>query len=418
MAAAGGTTSLWWDMESCPLPSYVDPYSVVSMAPALLRNFNIISSMGNAGGGCSSPHHYHFSAYEFFSETQTELHQTLINSGIRLHQLAHGKTRNEMEKMMMADVLLWAMDTPPPANIIFMIGSVDFCYVFQKLRQRSYNVFLICQSMSKMSQGMLCGVNYCLGWLSFLRSLQNEDQQSHFPKPNEQKNPMASPGGWNPYPNQKLKSKGKPRAETDPKASKDVLRENPYPNQKIKSEGEPRAETDPKASKDVLRENPYPNQKIKSEGEPRAETNPKDLIDVLRKFMYYMPGPQGFLMTPLAKRIEQHTGTFPKFPNSTQSKKTRSPGSSASSTEKIKLASLEEFKAWLTLVVNGKILAEEGYDISSISVDFEKSTGKILDEKFLGFSKIINLVKDCKDIAVIKEAKRGCHLASPVKPNE
>jgi len=290
---------------------------------------------------------------------------------------------------MMADVLLWAMDTPPPANIIFMIGSVDFCYVFQKLRQRSYNVFLICQSMSKMSQSMLCLVNYCLGWLSFLRSLQNEDQQSHFPKPNEQKNPMASPGGWNPYPNQKLKSKGKPRAETDPKASKDVLRENPYPNQKIKSEGE-----------------------------PRAETNPKDLIDVLRKFMYYMPGPQGFLMTPLAKRIEQHTGTFPKFPNSTQSKKTRSPGSSASSTEKIKLASLEEFKAWLTLVVNGKILAEEGYDISSIRVDFKKSTGKILDEKFLGFSKIINLVKDCKDIAVIKEAKRGCHLAFPVKPNE
>jgi hypothetical protein len=296
-----------------------------------------------------------------------------------------------MEKMMMADVLLWAMDTPPPANIIFMIGSVDFCYVFQKLRQRSYNVFLICQSMSKMSQSMLCLVNYCLGWLSFLRSLQNEDQQSHFPKPNEQKNPMASPGGWNPYPNQKLKSEGKPRAETDPKASKGVLGKSPYPNQKLKSDGKARAETDPKASKGVLGKSPDPNQKIKSEGEPRAETNPKDSIDVLRKFRYYMPGPQAFLMAPpppLAKRIEQHTGT------------------------------LKEFKAWLTLVVNDKILAEEGYDISSISVDFEKSTGKILDEKFLGFSKIINLVKACKDIAVIKKVKRGCHLAFPIKPNE
>jgi hypothetical protein len=63
-----------------------------------------------------------------------------------------------MEKMMMADVLLWAMDTPPPANIIFIVGSVDFCYVFQKLRQRSYNVFLVCQSMSEMPQGMLVGL--------------------------------------------------------------------------------------------------------------------------------------------------------------------------------------------------------------------------------------------------------------------
>jgi len=267
-----------------------------------------------------------------------------------------------MEKMMMADVLLWAMDTPPPANIIFMIGSVDFCYVFQKLRQRSYNVFLVCQSMSEMPGGMLSGVNDFLEWLPFLWSLKNEDQHSHFPKSKKQKNPMASPGGWNPYPNQKLKSEGKPRAEINPKAWKDVLWENPYPNKKLKSEGK-----------------------------PRAETNSKDSIDVLRKFRYYMPGPQAFLMAPpppLAKRIEQHTGT------------------------------LKEFKAWLTLVVNDKILAEEGYDISSISVDFEKSTGKILDEKFLGFSKIINLVKACKDIAVIKKVKRGCHLAFPIKPNE
>lgn len=102
MAPAGGaTTSLWWDLESCPLPSYVDPYIVASMASALLRNFNINTSMGNARGDCSYLHHYHFSAYGFFSETQTELLQTLINSGIELHQFPPGKSNNEMEKMMM-----------------------------------------------------------------------------------------------------------------------------------------------------------------------------------------------------------------------------------------------------------------------------------------------------------------------------
>ena len=98
-ATGGGATSLWCDTESCPLPSYVDPYIVVSIASALFRNFNIIvvsmasalfrnfniifsGSMVKAGG--QTLHNHLFSAYEFFSETQTELRQTLINSGIRL----------------------------------------------------------------------------------------------------------------------------------------------------------------------------------------------------------------------------------------------------------------------------------------------------------------------------------------------
>ena len=46
----------------------------------------------------------------------------------------------------MADVLLWAMDTPPSANIVLIVGYMDFSYVFEKLRQRSYNVFLVSSS--------------------------------------------------------------------------------------------------------------------------------------------------------------------------------------------------------------------------------------------------------------------------------
>ena len=85
----GTTTSLWWDMESCPLPSYVDPYILVSMASALLRNFNINTSIVNDGGEPIGNHP--FSAYDLFSETQPELHQTLVNSGIELHQLPPGQ---------------------------------------------------------------------------------------------------------------------------------------------------------------------------------------------------------------------------------------------------------------------------------------------------------------------------------------
>ena len=104
--------------------------------------------------------------------------------------------------------------------------------------------------------------------------------------------------------------------------------------------------------------------------------------------------------------------------HSIRTKNPMSPASSASSTEKKTTVSLEEFKEWLTLFVNSKKHAEEGYNISPVCMDFEKTTGKILDEKLLGFLKIINLVEYCKDVVVIREVKRGCHLAFPVKPNE
>jgi len=85
-------------------------------------------------------------------------------------ELQEGTTNYEMEKIMMVDVLLWAMDTPPPADIIFIVWNVDFCYVFQKLRQRSYNVFLVCQSMSEMLPGMLGGVNKSVGSVGLIIS--------------------------------------------------------------------------------------------------------------------------------------------------------------------------------------------------------------------------------------------------------
>jgi len=374
MAAAGGqTTSLWWDMESCPLPSYVDPYIVVSMAPALLRNFNIITSTVNAGGGPFDDHP--FSAFEFFSETQTELHQTLINSGIGLRQLPPGKS-NEMEKVMMADVLLWAMDTPPPANIIFIVGNVDFCYVFQKLRQRSYNVFLVCQSMNEIPPGMLGGVNDCLGWLLFLISLQNEVQHSHFP------------GGISVY---------------------DTLSNTAFPTSSTSLHSKEMEKSSNASGLNDSQNNLFSMKPSLSDEWDSTCNFPPSLSNG-------WDGTCNFPYEGASSPMQPESRFRGRF---IRTKKPRSSVSSASSsTEKKKLASLEDFQAWLTLVLNCRKHAEEGYNISPIRVHFEQATGKTLDEKFLGFSKITNLVENCKDIAVIKEVKRGCHLAFPVKPNE
>jgi hypothetical protein len=307
--------------------------------------------------------------------------------------------------MMMADVHLWAMDAPPPANIIFISGSVDCCSVFQKLRERSYNVFLVCPSINQMPQDMLSAANDCLGWISFLRSLQDEDRQGcHLTfslEQNKQKNPVSSPGGVNPNPTPKSKT----NAETDPELKQ-------------------------KASAEEFREFIH---KMLLAGEfsqgfelgrlrPKFEEQTGKILDV--KHLGYTKLSE--LVASYSHLVSVDTaGTvfsllFPKRPASSTEKKNpnRNPSPIVATGRKEKSGSLEKFKAWLGGVVNSKEYAENGYNISRVRMDFKEATGKTLDEMSMGFSKIIDLVEECKDVAVLKEVNQGYRMAFPIKPNK
>eukprot|EP01018_Ginkgo_biloba_P038371 Gb_39279 [translate_table: standard] len=144
---------VWWDMESCPLPTYMNPHVIMSLSTALLANFKI---QGNV---------HHFSAFESFPKQSNEFKQILAHSGIRLQQIPPDKS-NEIEKTILVDVLFWAMDTPAPAHIIFIVGNLDFSNVFHRLRQRRYNVFLLCSSARAISPGMRTASSACLEWQS------------------------------------------------------------------------------------------------------------------------------------------------------------------------------------------------------------------------------------------------------------
>lgn len=408
---AAGRSSLWWDMQSCPLPPPVNPFIVTSMSSALLQKFNIIDVNG-AGDGCRSLNDYHFSAYAFFSTAETELYQTLINSGIRLLQLPPGQ-RYEMEKMMIADILFWAMDTPPPANLIFIVGSVDFCYIFQKLWQRSYNIFLVCPSASQIRKGMLNSANDCLEWLPFLGLLQDEDHQSHSPRGNSVFDHTFS--------------------TAFPAASvyvyETVTFSTAFPASSTSNHDTEGFPAPCPVSSTSVHDNEsfsaaFPASSTSIHDRHMEESNNASVLKYSRETLLSLKptlsgGWDGTCGLPFDLTGSSPAQTEPGFyGHFIRTEKPRSPVSSASSTENNKSASLEEFKAWLNRVVNGNKHAEKGYSIGSIHTDFWKATGMILDEKLLGFSDIRQLVEECKDIAVLKEVKRGCHLAFAVKPNE
>ncbi|XP_057865798.1 uncharacterized protein LOC131073390 [Cryptomeria japonica] len=360
--------SLWWDMAGCPLPAHMDPFVVRSMANSLLESFNL------RGSGIG----HQFTAYKYPSanEDDIELGQTMFNSAIHLQlvQPALVGNSNEIEKMITADMLLWAIDVPPPGDIILIIGNVDFSYAIRKLRERSYNVFLVCSSIVQVPPGMLSAANDCLGWLPFLHLLEQNEEKLQFP---------SNVQGWGPEYYQAFSPAYKRSSSTV--SSKEC------------------EEYQTRSSFGYISENSFTGQSSFNDGWDSSQFSVPPLYDAATARVQQPQGPgfQGHgnksTVNPMdhAENKREH-----KRPTDTKPKK--------------KVASMGEFRAWLRQTVNSKE-NENGYNISPIRKDFEKASGKILDFAFLGFPKVLNLLDQCKGIAEVKEVKKGCHLAFPVK---
>ena len=51
-------------------------------------------------------------------------------------------TKDASDKMILADMLLWAVDNPAPANYLLISGDGDFSNAIHQLRMRKYNILL------------------------------------------------------------------------------------------------------------------------------------------------------------------------------------------------------------------------------------------------------------------------------------
>ncbi|GLJ50210.1 hypothetical protein SUGI_1068700 [Cryptomeria japonica] len=380
--------SVWWDMDSCPLPSQMDPFVVSSMAKKSFENFNI-------GDGSEIGHQ--FNAYKYPSEKEgdIELGQTMVNSGINL-QLIHPGNSNEIEKMIMVDVLLWAMDVPQPGDIIFIVGNVDFSYLFHKLQERSFNVFLVCVSVDQMPYDMLTAANDCLEWLTLLElSGQNEEKLQ-----------FSSILHGCPEHHQDFSNTYSSSASTVSNSTKEW-----EDNQNISNYITEDSLTDQLSFNNEWEDNRnmsnfsyIPEDSFSGQS---SFTNEWDLspfsippLNESATVTRQQPQSPGF-----QEHGNQSTGK-PMDPAETKHRNWKSPPITGP-----KKASVHEFKAWFSQALNCKE-RESGYNILYICMEFENATGKILDFN------IMNLLQQCKDIAEVKEVKKGLHLAFPVKTNK
>ncbi len=129
--------AIFWDVDNCTPPTGSSGRSVALAVRAAMQNLEI--------GPIVS-----FKAYlELSSETltpsaaQVQLRSELQGCGVSLIDTPKSGRKDVADKMMITDLLAYAIDQPAPATVVLISGDRDFAYPLGILRNRGYNVVLV-----------------------------------------------------------------------------------------------------------------------------------------------------------------------------------------------------------------------------------------------------------------------------------
>ncbi|KAK3127828.1 hypothetical protein QOZ80_7AG0578920 [Eleusine coracana subsp. coracana] len=145
-------TSVWWDIENCHVPRGCDPHRIVQ---------NMSSAL--AAAGYTGP--ISISAYGDTSCVPHHVQHALSSTGITLNHVPAG-IKDASDKKILVDMLIWAIDNPPPANYLLISGDRDFSNALHKLKMRQYNILLA--QPPNVSQALTAAAKSVWLWKSFV----------------------------------------------------------------------------------------------------------------------------------------------------------------------------------------------------------------------------------------------------------
>ncbi|TFK26435.1 DUF537-domain-containing protein [Coprinopsis marcescibilis] len=156
--------AIFWDYENCPVPSGSSGYQVV-------KNIrNSVQSLGSIKL---------FKAYlaisEQFQPRSLSVWSELQSSGVSLTDTPHNGRKEVADKMIIVDMLLYAMDNTPPATFVLITGDRDFAYAISVLRLRQYDVVVL--SPTHCHSSLTLQATACLDWTRDV--LENGGKRPH-----------------------------------------------------------------------------------------------------------------------------------------------------------------------------------------------------------------------------------------------
>lgn len=156
-SSVSGPVAIFWDIENCAVPKDTaakDIYANVMTALGMHPLFN--------------GHLTKFCAYGDFHILPTRIKDDLQSSSIQVVQVPH-KQKDVANKVIIADMLFFALDNPVPSSIMLISGDVDFAMSLSGLHQRGHNIAIAIPSAIHVSSDLASPAEVVWDWFSLAR---------------------------------------------------------------------------------------------------------------------------------------------------------------------------------------------------------------------------------------------------------
>ncbi|KIJ69488.1 hypothetical protein HYDPIDRAFT_106117 [Hydnomerulius pinastri MD-312] len=146
--------AIFWDYENCSPPSNSPGlgYDIVNNVGRMARVFGSVTT---------------FKAYLDISSQSPKsvvLRSELQSSGVSMIDCPHNGKKDVVDKMILVDMLAFAVDHSAPATVVLITGDRDYAYAVSTLRLRKYKVVLIVPSSPHIPTCLESQASLAIDW--------------------------------------------------------------------------------------------------------------------------------------------------------------------------------------------------------------------------------------------------------------
>ncbi|XP_022858337.1 uncharacterized protein LOC111379226 [Olea europaea var. sylvestris] len=175
--------TIFWDIEKCPVPRNVRPKDIVgNIRKGLLSHPTINGPV------------IVLSIYEDFNTILRQIREGCHMIGIKLVDVPNGR-KDVVDKTILVDMFLFALDNHEPSSIILISGNVDFAHALHILGQHGYTIIVMIPSWVKVSSSLKNASSYLWDWCSMTRGkgFVHRDKRA-IPHSSEEEKVTCTPG--------------------------------------------------------------------------------------------------------------------------------------------------------------------------------------------------------------------------------
>ncbi|KAG1832694.1 NYN domain-containing protein [Suillus variegatus] len=145
--------AIFWDYENCSPPLNSQGHAIVNGIRRIAHVFGYVIS---------------FKAYFDMSSQSSQksvgFRSDLQSSGVSIIDCPHNGKKEVVDKMILVDMITFAVDNPSPATVILIAGDRDYAYAISTLRLRQYNVVLVVPPAPNIPQSLESQASVVVDW--------------------------------------------------------------------------------------------------------------------------------------------------------------------------------------------------------------------------------------------------------------